>query len=288
VLECTSCNTMNPVAETVCLSCGTPLTTDTTRSTGLSGASGRCPAGHPVDPSWVTCPYCDRPQPGAARGDVRTTRLEGEATPALTPSAAKRTRLEGAAAPSRPAGRTRLADELPWPQPETVAGPRPTRLEEPPPRRGRATVLHDAGDGASVRPAEAAPVAPAAAIPPLPAPAAEAPARRLLAVLAAPDLGAGGAVFAVRSGRNTLGSGHGNDIVLDADSEVSREHAVILHRNDTFHLADRLSTNGTWVNDREVPANGTVPIEDRDRIRLGRSELVFLRIDGSLAVPLPD
>lgn len=100
-----------------------------------------------------------------------------------------------------------------------------------------------------------------------------------MAVLAAPDLGKGGAVFAVRAGKNTLGADRSSDIVLTADSEVSGEHAVILHRNGTFHLTDRLSTNGTWLNGREVPANGTVPLQDRDRIRCGGTELVFLRIE---------
>jgi pSer/pThr/pTyr-binding forkhead associated (FHA) protein len=109
--------------------------------------------------------------------------------------------------------------------------------------------------------------------------ASGAPARRLIAVLAAPDLGSGGTVFAVRGGRNTIGSDRSSDIVLASDSEVSREHAVILHRNGMFHLADRLSTNGTWVNGEEVPANGTVPLNDRDRIRCGRTEMVFLVVE---------
>jgi pSer/pThr/pTyr-binding forkhead associated (FHA) protein len=106
---------------------------------------------------------------------------------------------------------------------------------------------------------------------------------RLVAVLAAPEMGLGGAVFAVRAGRTTLGAGRQNDIVLTEDSEASGEHAVILHRGTTFHLTDRLSTNGTWHNGREVPANGTVQLLDRDRIRCGRTELVFLRIEPEAA-----
>jgi hypothetical protein len=282
VRECTNCSTLNPPAEASCLSCGAALAA--TLSTGISGATGRCQAGHPVDPGWKTCPYCERQQGGGSDGGGPATRLEAEATPALTP--AKRTRLEPRAPAPRAASSTRLAGEPPRPQPSAAGGPKPTRLEEPAPGLGRPTVLHVDGAGAAGPAAAAIAAPPAAAASAAPVPAA-ASARRLLAVLAAPDLGPGGSVFAVRSGRNTLGSGHDNDIVLDADSEVSREHAVILHRNDTFHLADRLSTNGTWVNDREVPANGTVPLADRDHIRLGRSELVFLRVDAP-AGPTPD
>ncbi|HEX6864898.1 MAG TPA: FHA domain-containing protein [Thermoanaerobaculia bacterium] len=98
-------------------------------------------------------------------------------------------------------------------------------------------------------------------------------------MLAAPDLGPGGTVFPVRGGKNTIGASRANDIVLAGDSEASGEHAAILHRSGTFHLADRLSTNGTWLNGEEVPANGTVPLSDRDRIRCGSTEFVFLVIE---------
>jgi pSer/pThr/pTyr-binding forkhead associated (FHA) protein len=123
-----------------------------------------------------------------------------------------------------------------------------------------------------------APEPAAAGSAPQQAAASGAPARRLIAVLAAPDLGSG-TVFAVRGGKNTIGADRSSDVVLAGDSEVSREHAVILHRNGTFHLADRLSTNGTWVNGQEVPANGTVPLNDRDRIRCGHTEMVFLVVE---------
>jgi pSer/pThr/pTyr-binding forkhead associated (FHA) protein len=106
-----------------------------------------------------------------------------------------------------------------------------------------------------------------------------APGRRLVAVLAAPGLGPGGTVFPVRSGKSSIGADRGSDILLASDTEVSSEHALILHRNGAFHLADRLSTNGTWLNGEEVPANGTVPLCDRDRIRCGRTELLFLIVE---------
>ncbi|MFL6260514.1 MAG: FHA domain-containing protein [Thermoanaerobaculia bacterium] len=105
------------------------------------------------------------------------------------------------------------------------------------------------------------------------------PVRKLLAVLAAPKLGHGGSIFPVRAGKNAIGADRANDILLAGDSEVSGEHAVILHRNGAFHLTDRLSTNGTWVNGQEVTANGTVELHDRDRVRCGRTELVFLMIE---------
>jgi hypothetical protein len=267
LLECSQCNTLNPNAEAACLACGTPLAAS---ATGVSGATDRCPAGHAVDPGWKTCPYCDRlaggaTNAGATNGGGRATRLDG--TPPANPA---KTRLEPAAARPGAGGPTRLPGEA---APAREGGPARTRLEPPEAPRGRPTVLSAAGGAASPEPSAAAAAAPREPI------AAASAARRLVGVLAAPDLGPGGTVFPVRAGRNVLGSGPGSDVLLDGDGEVSREHAVLLHRQDAFHLADRLSTNGTWVNGREVPANGTVPLADRDRIRLGGTELLFLRVD---------
>jgi pSer/pThr/pTyr-binding forkhead associated (FHA) protein len=104
-------------------------------------------------------------------------------------------------------------------------------------------------------------------------------ARRLVGVLAAPSLGSGGSIFAVREGKNTIGSDRTSDVCLSADPRVSLEHAVLLYRGGTFHLADRLSTNGTWVNGSEVQANGTVVLSDRDCIRCGGLELIFLIVE---------
>jgi pSer/pThr/pTyr-binding forkhead associated (FHA) protein len=103
--------------------------------------------------------------------------------------------------------------------------------------------------------------------------------RPLVGVLAAPGFGSGGSVFAVRQGKNVIGSDRASEICLSADPRVSLEHALLLHRGSAFVLADRMSTNGTWVNDVEVPANGTVVLRDRDRIRCGEVELIFFIIE---------
>jgi pSer/pThr/pTyr-binding forkhead associated (FHA) protein len=103
--------------------------------------------------------------------------------------------------------------------------------------------------------------------------------RPLVGVLAAPGFGPGGSVFAVRQGKNVIGSDRASDICLSADPRVSLEHALLLHRGSAFYLADRMSTNGTWVNDVEVPANGTVVLRDRDRIRCGEVDLIFFIIE---------
>jgi hypothetical protein len=280
VIECSSCHTLNPDAERTCLACGAALARTVQAGAATMGMA-RCPAGHPIDPSWKSCPYCDRLQAsgGEAAQPQRSTRLDP--APSQGP---QRTRLESA--PYGSERRTRL-EGVAWPEPGSPSPgltPKPTRLEDPAPRPGgRRTVLQDSSQAvpppASMAHLPESPVAPSQLA------GGTVPMRRLLGVLAAPDLGPGGTIFPVRGGKNTIGSGRTNDIVLSEDSEVSGEHAAILHRHGTFHLADRLSTNGTWLNGEEVPANGTVPLRDRDRIRCGRTDLVFLVIDSGTNDP---
>lgn len=102
---------------------------------------------------------------------------------------------------------------------------------------------------------------------------------RLVAVLAAPGLGPGGQIFPIRVGRTILGADRGCDVAIENDARVSKEHAVILFRDGNFYLSDRLSTNGTWLNGGEVPANGTVALHDRDQLRLGDTVFVLLLIE---------
>lgn len=243
MIECQSCHTLNPDSEKTCLACraalGRPARSEAPAGTG-TGAT-RCPAGHPIDPSWKSCPYCDL----------------------LRSSKGK----EPAGASASPSNR---------PLPSASPGPLPARLEAAAEPAGpRRTILQEsvAFPGASPPP-----------LSPQPPPAGDAN-RRMVAVLAAPELGAGGALFPVRTGKNIIGADRGSDIVLINDPEVSREHAILLHRQGAFHLSDRLSTNGTWVNGRELPASGTVLLSDRDRIRCGKTEFVFLVIESGQNAP---
>lgn len=292
MIDCAACHTLNPDGAAACLVCGATLAAVRPGPT----IQARCAAGHPIDPAWRTCPYCDRLQDAAAQPSLAPTRLD------TAPGAARGgTRLDGAggepaASPSRP---TRF-EESPAAglragsaaAPPAAAG-RPTRLEMPAAAAApRQTVLAEApvfaapaatGATAAVSPMAARRPGEAGAA--LAAPVAAGETRKLVAVLAAPDLHPGGAVFAVRAGKNTLGASRANDICLAQDSQVSGEHAILLYRGGSFMLADRMSSNGTWVNDREVPANGAVEVRDRDRIRCGGVELLLLALETPPAAP---
>jgi type VI secretion system protein len=81
-------------------------------------------------------------------------------------------------------------------------------------------------------------------------------------------------VFGVNGG--TIGRAPDNDWILpDAKRVVSGHHCEIEYRNGGYWIRD-ISTNGVYVNDAEVPASESGPVElaDGDRLRLGDYEIV--------------
>ena len=70
----------------------------------------------------------------------------------------------------------------------------------------------------------------------------------------------------VAAGIFRIGRREGNDLQL-AGSEVSRDHAEIVRRDDLFVLRDRQSRYGTFVNGEQVTEHVLKP---GDRVRLGR------------------
>lgn len=75
----------------------------------------------------------------------------------------------------------------------------------------------------------------------------------------------------MRIGRDTI-----NDIVLE-DKEVSRRHARLEARGMSWVLMDVGSTNGTFLNDREL--DGCVKLKRGDRITVGSHIFKFLTGD---------
>lgn len=80
-----------------------------------------------------------------------------------------------------------------------------------------------------------------------------------------------GARFQVGDEPIGIGRGVRNEIRL-LDTEVSRQHAQVTRDAGRVVLADRGSSNGTFVNGRPVKQ---VVLSDGDRIQIGRSVLLF-------------
>ncbi len=84
--------------------------------------------------------------------------------------------------------------------------------------------------------------------------------------------GRAGESFALDSERLTVGRGQDSDIFLD-DVTVSRDHALLVRRNDQWFLDDLGSLNGTYVNRRRID---TQLLEDADELQIGKYKLTFL------------
>jgi FHA domain-containing protein len=81
------------------------------------------------------------------------------------------------------------------------------------------------------------------------------------------------AEFPLPGAETTVGRATTNDVCID-DDKVSRQHAIVRRTgNAGWRVTDLDSTNGTFVNDQRVRADR--PLRDRDRIRVGDTELVF-------------
>ena len=87
------------------------------------------------------------------------------------------------------------------------------------------------------------------------------------------DAGGFADAFPLEDAQTTIGRSPTCSVCVD-DEKVSRLHAVVQRTGDTgWRITDLDSTNGTFVNDQPVRADR--PLHDRDRIRVGDSDLVF-------------
>ena len=80
----------------------------------------------------------------------------------------------------------------------------------------------------------------------------------------------------LESGQLSIGRGSDADLRLDDDG-MSRLNATVYKEGENVWILDENSTNGTFVNGREVPPSGTV-LKNGDAIKLGHYTTVRVRI----------
>lgn len=81
--------------------------------------------------------------------------------------------------------------------------------------------------------------------------------------------------YDVVEGANTIGRRPGNTIVISNDPYVSGSHALLESDESGFWFTDVGSTNGSVVNGENVQPNSRMPLNDGDKIVLGRTTLRF-------------
>jgi pSer/pThr/pTyr-binding forkhead associated (FHA) protein len=81
-----------------------------------------------------------------------------------------------------------------------------------------------------------------------------------------------GETFALEGERTLIGRSPDCEIFLD-DVTVSRKHAVLHRRDDTFVVEDLGSLNGTFLNKRRIESG---ELNDNDELQIGKYRLTFL------------
>ena len=84
--------------------------------------------------------------------------------------------------------------------------------------------------------------------------------------------GRAGESFAVEGDRMSIGRTPDAAVFLD-DVTVSRNHALLVRRQDGFYIDDLGSLNGTYVNRRRIESH---QLEDGDEIQIGKYKLSYL------------
>jgi serine/threonine protein kinase len=89
--------------------------------------------------------------------------------------------------------------------------------------------------------------------------------------------------FPIPSHGLTVGRHQDNDMVLEGEPMVSRQHAIVVVEDGQYVVYDRDSANGTWVNDERVFRRVMQP---GDRIQVWQSEFMLAPC-GATPTPTP-
>ncbi|MHB1468631.1 MAG: FHA domain-containing protein [Solirubrobacteraceae bacterium] len=80
-----------------------------------------------------------------------------------------------------------------------------------------------------------------------------------------------GETFPIDGERVSIGRRPESDVFLD-DVTVSRDHAVLVKRGDSWHIDDGGSLNGTYVNRSRIDSH---QLQEGDELQIGKYKLTF-------------
>jgi two-component system cell cycle response regulator len=104
-------------------------------------------------------------------------------------------------------------------------------------------------------------------------PVNEEPGNDCLVIIYTKESGLLGKRFVLDGSLIRVGRGADNKIVLEGDS-VSRRHAHFEKRGNNWYAVDDGSTNGTYVNEEQIPHEQL--LNNADRIKVGPTILKYL------------
>jgi hypothetical protein len=81
-----------------------------------------------------------------------------------------------------------------------------------------------------------------------------------------------GESFPIEGERMSVGRRPESEVFLD-DITVSRDHALLIHRADGWHIDDCGSLNGTYVNRGRIESSHR--LDDGDELQIGKYKLTF-------------
>lgn len=108
---------------------------------------------------------------------------------------------------------------------------------------------------------------------------AQSPVRRIAAIMVSYTWRPDGEVFAIREGRNYIGSDSDCEVSVKNDPQMSACHATIIYRGKgtQFIIDDEKSMNGTYLDDKSVDAKQ--PLHNYAKIRTGATLWTFIMLE---------
>lgn len=99
--------------------------------------------------------------------------------------------------------------------------------------------------------------------------------RRIVGWIISYSLDPMGVDYRIFEGTNTIGRDSKNTIPITKDPTISGEHVIILYRNGKFKIKDKMTANGTFLNDVELEVEEAYDLGDGDVIRVGNTTFKF-------------
>jgi hypothetical protein len=100
--------------------------------------------------------------------------------------------------------------------------------------------------------------------------------RRIIGWLITFDNHPDGRTWTIREGRNIIGREDACDVIVE-DDMVSNAHAVLVWRGGKSRIDDKMSQNGTYLNEQDVMQ--PEPVSDGDVIRVGQTRMICRLLD---------